>query len=354
VLADTPVSYWRLGEASGTAANDERGALPGSYSGQPVLGTTGALAGDPNTAVRFSGSGQYVNVTDAPQLSSEAGGSGKLSIEAWINVASLPPSGPATVVSKGAAGGYEYALRVWYTGAVEMVLWAPGGTTYASIATPGRVVTTGSWYHLVGTCDNGVACRVYVNGVEVANKTSNWGAKLPADTTAPLSIGRRGDNVQYLAATIDEVAIYSTVLSSSLIQAHYTAGGGTAVLTAATPVVGGEAPTAPACQPRPAVGMTTVRGDPGALQVTISTSTNPETPQNEVKRISVGAATNADVEIGSQRGTGNFSVNLPPGVQQTSFIVRRAAPGQASTVPLIVTDACGDWQTLVGGGANAF
>jgi glucose/arabinose dehydrogenase len=354
VLADTPVSYWRLGEASGATASDERGALPGAYAGPPTLGAPGAISGDPNTAVRFGGSGQYVNVPDAPQLSPEAGGSGKLSIEAWVNVTSLPASGPGTVVSKGAAGAYEYALRVWSTGALELVLWAPGGTTYASVATPGGVVTPGAWYYLVGTCDNGVACRIYVNGVERANKPSNWGAKLPADTAAPLSIGRRGDNVQYLAGTIDEVAVYSTVLSPTRIQAHYTAAGGTVALTVATPVTGVDPPVAPACQPRPAIAVTTARGAAGELRVTVGTGTNPETPQNEIQRIAVGAATNADVQIGSQRGTGNFTVSLPAGVQQTGFTVRRSAPGQASTVPLTVTDACGDWQTLVGGGANAF
>ena len=33
--------------------------------------------------------------------------------------------------------------------------------------------------------------------------------------------------------------------------------------------------------------------------------------------------------------------------------VRRATPGQATTVPIVVTDACGPWETIVGGGVGA-
>jgi hypothetical protein len=226
VLADNPVAYWRLGESSGATAADERIAHPGSYVGSPTLGAAGALTGDPNTVVRLNGSNQYVNVPDAGAFSSEAGASGKLSLEAWVNVTSLPTSASqfGTVISKGSGSGYEYALRVKSDGLIELILWSPGGSTYQSVATAAGMVATGTWYHLVGTCDNGVACRIYVNGVERGTRTTGWGTKVPGDTSSVLSIGRRGDNVQYLAATIDEVAVYNTVLSSSAVLAHFSAG----------------------------------------------------------------------------------------------------------------------------------
>jgi hypothetical protein len=37
-----------------------------------------------------------------------------------------------------------------------------------------------------------------------------------------------------------------------------------------------------------------------------------------------------------------------------TFFVRRIAPGQGTTVELVVTDQCGEWRTFVGGGPNAF
>ena len=58
VLADNPVSYYRLGEAGGPTANDSSGnGNNGAYAASGVTyGVSGALVGDPNTAVALNGS----------------------------------------------------------------------------------------------------------------------------------------------------------------------------------------------------------------------------------------------------------------------------------------------------------
>jgi hypothetical protein len=49
------------------------------------------------------------------------------------------------------------------------------------------------------------------------------------------------------------------------------------------------------------------------------------------------------------------STYVIPGSPVTySFHVRRAAGGAPATLPMTVTDACGTWQTLVGGGTIPF
>ena len=40
VMADAPTAYWRLGEASGTAAEEENNAHDGVYVATPTLGVT--------------------------------------------------------------------------------------------------------------------------------------------------------------------------------------------------------------------------------------------------------------------------------------------------------------------------
>ena len=51
VMADSPSAYWRLGEASGTAAADQSAnANGGTYAGGVALNQPGAIAGEPNTA----------------------------------------------------------------------------------------------------------------------------------------------------------------------------------------------------------------------------------------------------------------------------------------------------------------
>ena len=97
------------------------------------------------------------------------------------------------------------------------------------------------------------------------------------------------------------------------------------------------------------MAVTTAPSGAGRLQVTVSTA-----PGVELRAVRFGTATNAIVEAGSQSGSGGFTVTLPAGSQQTTFVLRRVTSGQATTANVTVVDACGDWPTVVGGGATAF
>src|SRR4051794_15418663 len=57
------LSYWRLGERSGTVAADVTGRAPGTYLGGVGLGARGALSAD--TAARFDGVDDELQVTGA-------------------------------------------------------------------------------------------------------------------------------------------------------------------------------------------------------------------------------------------------------------------------------------------------
>jgi hypothetical protein len=116
------------------------------------------------------------------------------------------------------------------------------------------------------------------------------------------------------------------------------------------------------CAPRPSVAVATTPLGGGRLQVTI---TAPASANDRLLALRFGAATNARIEVtgppqppnagGSPTsGTGGFAVSLPPGTQQTTFVVTRVTAGQGATVPLVVVDSCGEWPTVVGGGAGAF
>ena len=79
VLADAPVGYWRLGEASGTSAADEIGAHNGTYVGSPTRGVTGIPGAGGNTAMTLNGSGSgYVTTSWSAAPAAPA------SVEAWI------------------------------------------------------------------------------------------------------------------------------------------------------------------------------------------------------------------------------------------------------------------------------
>jgi hypothetical protein len=81
VLADGPLAYWRLGEASGPVAYDASGnAMHGTYIGGVTLAQAGALEGDADTAVCLDGVSGCMNMGWHPELSYL---SNDFTIEAW-------------------------------------------------------------------------------------------------------------------------------------------------------------------------------------------------------------------------------------------------------------------------------
>jgi uncharacterized protein YkwD len=109
------------------------------------------------------------------------------------------------------------------------------------------------------------------------------------------------------------------------------------------------------CTPRPAFGLTTSSPSQGTLQVTVTPGRPAGAPGNTLKTIRFGAVANGSIDIaGYGSPSANTSVGVAPGTSQLTFTLRRATNGAPTTVPLILTDDCGDWPTFVGGGRTAF
>ena len=103
------------------------------------------------------------------------------------------------------------------------------------------------------------------------------------------------------------------------------------------------------CRARPPVQVQTARTGDGRLQVTVTAGIG------NVYALRFGSATNAVVHVGARTpASGNFTYDVPGGGPSATFYVQRAAGNSAVTVPLVVEDDCGTWETFVGGGAAAF
>jgi fibronectin-binding autotransporter adhesin len=108
------------------------------------------------------------------------------------------------------------------------------------------------------------------------------------------------------------------------------------------------------CIVRPNVRLPVQPASGGRLQVTVHAGADPATT-GLLQSLQFTRLTNAVIEIDGQVGvTGTFT--LPTPASSLTFFVRRGAQGttQASTAELTVTDTCGTWPTLVGGGPSAF
>ncbi len=209
IAADNPVGWWRLGDASGTTAVDQEGLNNGAYHGGATLAQPSLLPQDANKAAAFDGSSGYVQIPAAVAFNF----TNSFSLEAWIKPASLPASGSfRTILTKPES----YSLQ--FNGPrLEFTVIQNG--TRRRLQAPSGAIVAGSAYHVVGTYD-GTTQRLYVNGTLVASAALAGGATV---TTNPIYVGSWDGTTEYFAGTIDEPAVYGTVLSAAQVLNHYNA-----------------------------------------------------------------------------------------------------------------------------------
>jgi hypothetical protein len=211
VLADTPLAYWRLDETTGTVCHDATGhGNDATYVGAVTLGVAGALVGDPDTAVQFDGNTAQIDVGDKFDFVGKV----PLSIEMWANP-DVIDNGFRHLERKMLYDAFQPSDGMYfYVNAGPKPLaferWSGGVTDNGMKA----YVTTGAWWHIVGTFD-GTNLSIYVNG------------SLAATTTTGTSLVANGVHLLWGEAfqgRLDELAIYDHALSAARIQAHYMAG----------------------------------------------------------------------------------------------------------------------------------
>lgn len=210
VLADNPIGYYRLGEspAQTTAQDSSPFARNGTYNGVVTRGVPGAIVDDPNTAAAFAGG--FVGIPGGPFNLANS-----FSLEAWVlnnNTTAL-----GRIIANGQPGALGYGLGVLTDGRLRF-------TTYGILDYDSNVVVTrdGNYHHVVVTFDSGNDVNFYLDGVLRQTVLGT----LPARSSPfDLTIGRNPVGVlEPWNGSIDEVAIYSYVLSGAQVQNHFQAG----------------------------------------------------------------------------------------------------------------------------------
>jgi hypothetical protein len=251
VLALNPAGYWPLQETNAQApATIETnygllGRLGNAYyaitnNSTVVFNQSGAISGDTDPAVLFTATNinSYAFVPRAtPALTMRP----PFSFECWefsssTGFGDLMGEGGGTGLNAANGAGNFGGARLSYGGNnagganLQFYIANGNGTTRNDVATPANSLPTGLWHHCVATYD-GTTTIIYIDGVQQANSSALSGANtLNPDTWSPFTIGgafweNNGPNRE-TAATVDEVAVYTNILSQTQVTSHYQAGTG--------------------------------------------------------------------------------------------------------------------------------
>jgi hypothetical protein len=216
VLADSPLSYWRLGEASGTLAADASGnGRNATYGGGVTLGAAGALTGDLDTAASLDGNDDYLIDNPFPGYPSSA-----ISVEFWMK--------SSDTTKQSAAFSYattnddnELQLRDYRNFTVFR------GSTRS--LTTGVSANDGAWHQIDLTWRSSDGqLLLYKDGALAYSGTLASGLPMTVGGSVVLgqdqdTVGGGFDPTQAFLGSMDEVSVYPTVLSAARVQAHYQA-----------------------------------------------------------------------------------------------------------------------------------
>lgn len=226
LAVDTPLAYWKLGQANGTAVRDVSGNARNGTAAISQTAVAGLLIpGSVNKATSFPAGTQWIEVPYVAALAPTAA----VGVELWVKFNSFP-SGPTTeqsLISKTEAGGYALTISN-VTGMLTFFLRRNG--VYAEVNYALSNLVVGVTYHFMATYDGRYAV-FYVDGVAVA--TNDAGATYPIQyaNNNSLLIGAEAtsttghDARPPLDGVIDEVSVYGAALSATQVLAHFKLGG---------------------------------------------------------------------------------------------------------------------------------
>jgi PKD repeat protein len=210
--------YWRMGELAGTTLADSRGTSNATISGGPALGAPGAIAGDPDTSVRFDG------ISSAATASVDLSATSKLTIEFWLNwkayanddklAMEFTPNFNSTrggfLVDPNESGG-RFAVSIGDVGSRNSVAFTRP--------------SAGQWHHYAFVIDTSAAAATqiipYVDGQAVSYTKLASGTGAGNFASNNLYFMSRGASSLFGAGDLDEVALYNRALPASTIAGHY-------------------------------------------------------------------------------------------------------------------------------------
>jgi hypothetical protein len=220
LMSLNPLGYWRLGEATGSTAFDERGTNDGTYRKGVTLAQPVPYRCD--TAAYFDGSNDFVEIPHVEDYAVRDG-----SVQLWVRIHSS-----GGIFSKDSSG-YDDGGHLHIgadNGRIQVRLQRVGTSYYVRSSSIGY----GVWRHVVFTFGR-AGMRLYIDGVQVDSEWWTGGldeSSGGAGNAEPIALGvstrlssdetTDGWNDPF-RGYIDEVAFFDYQLTDSQIYDLYVA-----------------------------------------------------------------------------------------------------------------------------------
>jgi hypothetical protein len=209
------VSWWRLGETTGTAAVDQNAVQNGVFTGGYTLNQPPLPAATTNRSIALNGSTGYVSVAHNAAYSLATG-----TLAIWFKPTSL--AADFGIFSKNATGLNNGEIYAWYKSSdntLRIGFQSTGGDT--SLVLPGKVQANVR-HCLIIRWGNGTPFDAWIaRGTTLENLGAHASAAgtLVGNATA-WSFGRTADigATFYLPGTLDDVMVWSRRLTNTEVQ----------------------------------------------------------------------------------------------------------------------------------------
>ena len=214
VLADYPLTYWRLNENIGPTIWDSAGTNNGAATGNVRFAQPGPLLYINQTAVAFSGTpGTQIDVPLAPALNPPV-----FSVECWAQAAGPTNSYQCLLASRDASPSGGYFICAEAAGHWSFVTGTTADDWHTNTGPP---IVPGKWTFLAGIVD-GTNQSFYVDG----NLASASETVFYPNSRRPFRLGAGATESSgdfHFTGALAEVAFFGYALAPAQVQNHFRA-----------------------------------------------------------------------------------------------------------------------------------
>lgn len=220
-LTDNLVSYWKLDESSGNAA-DSVGSNTLTNNGSTTYST-----GKINNGAVLNANTKYLSIADASQSGLDL--TTAFTFSFWINVTKPTNGVTISFIDKYLGTGNQRSYRLYYynsSGTYTFYSDLSGDGSGADEYILNYTLTDSTWYHIVYVWNGSTKKHtLYINGSSQGEQTGSLTSSL-FNSTAPFYLGNGQGLNTTLNGTMDEVGVWSRALSSTEISQLYNSGNG--------------------------------------------------------------------------------------------------------------------------------